>query len=94
MTVERQVETDVSEIKQLKRCIRDLVSVLSLPAVWTGTDTSIVATTLLDVLSRMLRLDFAYLKTISEPESAAKEWARSASGPYSESASDPIRWTV
>jgi formate hydrogenlyase transcriptional activator len=58
--------------------------------VWTGTDTSIVANTLLDVLSRMLRLDFAYLRTTSEPASAAKEWARSASGPYSESESQEL----
>jgi hypothetical protein len=79
VTDERQGDENVSEIKQLQRCIRDLVSVLSLPAVWTGTDTSIVANTLLDVLSRMLRLDFAYLRTTSEPASAAKEWARSAS---------------
>ncbi len=87
MTDERQGDENVSEIKQLQRCIRDLVSVLSLPAVWTGTDTSIVANTLLDVLSRMLRLDLAYLRTTSEPASAAREWARSASGPCSESES-------
>jgi len=38
------------------------MSVLSLPAIWTGGDSSQVITTLLDALVGMLRLDFAYAR--------------------------------
>ena len=74
------------EITELQQCINDLVSVLSLPAVWTGHDASMVATTLLDVLVRMLRLDFAYLRTRAEPQHPMEEWARA--GPRSPAESD------
>jgi formate hydrogenlyase transcriptional activator len=73
---ERTVEPETFEIGQLQRCINDLLSVLSLPAVWTGHNESTVATTLLDVLVRMLRLDFAFVRTGSEPDHPVEEWAR------------------
>ncbi len=69
-----------SEIKRLQGCINDLVSVLSLPAVWTGHETSQIATTLLDVLVRILRLDFAYLRTSARPDCPPEHWSR-AVGP-------------
>ncbi len=68
-----------SEIKRLQGCINDLVSVLSLPAVWTAHETSHIATTLLDVLLRTLRLDFAYLRTSAQPDCSPEHWSRSAS---------------
>jgi len=49
------------EIKRLQRCFNDLVSVLALPAIWTG-DSSQIVRTLLDALLRMLRLDFVYAR--------------------------------
>jgi formate hydrogenlyase transcriptional activator len=74
--VDGPIDRATSEIRRLERCINDLVSVLSLPAVWTGHDLSRVAGTLLDVLVPMLDLDFAYLRTRSEPEFPMQEWAR------------------
>ena len=57
-----QPEQPGEEIKRLQRCINDLVSVLALPAIWSGGDPSQIARTLLDVLQAMLRLDFIYVR--------------------------------
>ena len=57
-----QYEPPLEEIKRLQRCISDLVSVLALPAIWSGGDPSQVARTLLDALQAMLRLDFIYVR--------------------------------
>ena len=51
-----------NEIKRLQSCINDLVSVLALPAIWSGSESSHVLGTLLEVLVTMLRLDFAYAR--------------------------------
>ena len=42
--------------------ITDLLSVLALPAIWSGHASVQIADTLLDVLVRLLRLDFAYIR--------------------------------
>src|SRR5260370_12928035 len=47
-----------AEIKRLQSCINDLISVLALPAIWSGSEPSQILGTLLDVLITMLRLDF------------------------------------
>ena len=49
------------EIKRLQRCINDLVSVLALPAMWSGTEPPQIAHTLLEALLRMLQLDLVYI---------------------------------
>lgn len=46
-----------AEVKRLQRCINDLVSLLALPAIWSGGDPSQVLHTLLDALMRTLNLD-------------------------------------
>jgi len=51
-----------AEIKRLQSCINDLISVLALPAIWSGSDSSQILGTLVDVLLTMLRLDFAYAR--------------------------------
>src|SRR6266852_4462645 len=51
-----------TEIKRLQSCINDLISVLALPAIWSGSESSQILGTLLDVLLTMLRLDFAYAR--------------------------------
>ena len=66
------------EIKRLQRCINDLVSVLALPAIWTGGDTSLIVRTLLDVLLGMLRLDLIYVRVNDPAGEAALETARFA----------------
>ncbi len=60
--LEMQPEAPADEIKRLRRCISDLISVLALPAIWRGGDPSQVARTLLDVLQGLLRLDLIYLR--------------------------------
>ena len=54
----QQVEDPVQEVKRLQRCINDLVSLLALPAVWSGNEPSQIVQILLDALLRMLNLDF------------------------------------
>ena len=50
------------EINRLQRCVNDLVSVLALPAIWTGREPSQVVSTLLDALLGMLGLNFIYAR--------------------------------
>lgn len=56
------LEDPAQEIKRLQRCINDLVSLLALPAIWRGSQPSQIIQTVLDVLLRMLDLDFAYAR--------------------------------
>src|SRR5713101_7131057 len=65
----RQEDTS-GEIKHLKRCLNDLVSVLALPAMWTGFQPSQIVHTLLDALLGMLCLDFVYAR-LQDPASSA-----------------------
>ena len=57
-----QNEQAAGEIKRLQRCINDLVSLLALPAIWSGGDISQVLDTLLNTLMRMLRLDLVSVR--------------------------------
>jgi PAS domain S-box-containing protein len=50
------------EIRGLQRCMNDLVSVLALPAMWSGGEPSQIARTLIDALLSMLQLDFVYIR--------------------------------
>ncbi len=77
-----ETEGTTDEIKRLQRCINDLVSVLALPAIWTGHESSLVATTLLDVLVRILRLDFAYVRVNDSAGGSPKEWIGSINGSH------------
>ena len=56
------MENTGDEIKRLQSCINDLISVLALPAIWSGSEPSQIVGTLLDALLAMLRLDFAYAR--------------------------------
>jgi transcriptional regulator with GAF, ATPase, and Fis domain len=51
-----------NEIRRLQGCINDLISVMALPAIWSGYEPTHILGTLLDVLVGMLRLDFAYAR--------------------------------
>lgn len=55
-------ESSAGEIKQLRRCINDLVSVLAMPATWTGGAPSQIIGNSLDALVSMLSLDFIYAR--------------------------------
>lgn len=61
-SMEDPLRDPAEEIKRLQRCINDLVSVLALPAAWSGSEPSQIAHSLLDVLLRLLRLDLVYIR--------------------------------
>lgn len=70
-----------SEIRQLQGCIDELISVLALPAMWTGQDPAHLVGTLLDAVVGMLHLDFAFAWLKLEGEAAHLELARVAASP-------------
>jgi PAS domain S-box-containing protein len=57
-----QVADPAQEVKRLQRCINDLIGLLTLPAVWSGNESSQIVEMLLDALLRMLSLDFVYAR--------------------------------
>ncbi len=70
LPMELAPEQTGSEVKQLRGCINDLVGVVALPAIWSGSAPSEIVRTLLDALLGMLRLDFVYLRlkdSVGEP---------------------------
>ena len=60
--VDAPPQESTEEIKRLQRCINDLVSLLTLPALWHGGDASQIVRTVLEALLGMLRLDFVYVR--------------------------------
>jgi C4-dicarboxylate-specific signal transduction histidine kinase len=73
-----RVEDPAEEIKRLQRCINDLVSVLALPAIWSGGEPSHIVRTLLDALLGMLRLDVVYARWTDPVGDASRELVRVA----------------
>src|SRR5499427_1758147 len=57
-----QIEHAAEEVKRLRRCINDLVSVLALPAMWSSAEPSGIVHNLLDALIGMLHLDLVYVR--------------------------------
>src|SRR5216684_4060012 len=57
--VEVEMEKTADEVKRLQSCINDLISVLALAAIWSGSDSCQMVGTLLEALVAILRLDFA-----------------------------------
>jgi len=53
-------EERTDEVRQLRSCLNDLLSLLALPAMWSGRESTQIIETLLDTLIGMLRVDFAY----------------------------------
>ena len=66
------------EVKHLQRCINDLISLIALPALWSGGDPSQVLHTLLDALIRMLRLDLVSVRLTDPVVEAPVEIVRFA----------------
>ena len=66
----------------LRGCLRDLVALLALPAMWTGADRAdAVLDALLDALVSLLRLDVAYARAGPAGTEPVAEVARSVSDP-------------
>jgi PAS domain S-box-containing protein len=67
-----------TDVKRLQRCIDDLVCVLALPAVWSGSEPSRILNTFLDALLVMLDLDFLYARVRLESQEAPIDVLRTA----------------
>ncbi|MGQ0763346.1 MAG: hypothetical protein ACT4OT_15220 [Acidobacteriota bacterium] len=61
--------TGTEEARQLRVCINDLLSLLALPAMWSGRNAPQIMGSLLDSLLGMLRLDLTYAR-LHDPEGA------------------------
>jgi PAS domain S-box-containing protein len=73
-----QLEHPADEIKRLQRCINDLISLLALPAMWSGSKPGDIVPTLLDSLLRMLDLDFVYVSLTDLIDAAPSKTVRVA----------------
>ena len=80
----------VEEVKDLQRCMSDLVSVLALPAVWSGREADHILATFLDALSGMLNLDFLYCRVTLDAGQAPIESIRIAQSPDSPDHADQV----
>src|SRR2546427_9774975 len=60
----------------LRSQLRDLIAILALPAVWSGRDAADIPEAVLEVLSSMLRLDLAYIRTAAPAGSGPLEAVR------------------
>lgn len=67
-----------AEVKRLQRCISDLVSMMALPALWSGGEPSQIGRTLSDVLQRILQLELIYVRLNDLPGEVGIELARVA----------------
>src|SRR4029077_5032595 len=76
--MEAEIEQAVNEIKRLKDCINNLISVQALPAIWSGGQPSQIVSALLDMLLGMLGLDFAYARLKDSTGGVPLEMARLA----------------
>jgi PAS domain S-box-containing protein len=72
------MEERLGEIRRLQRCLNDLIGLSALPTVWFGREPAHIVRTLLDVLLRLLSLDFVYARLRFQPEQPAIETVRFA----------------
>src|ERR1041384_7010943 len=70
------METLPEEIKTLRRCVRDLVAISALSAVWIGYDPPHIAESFADVLLSTLRADFIYIRVRGRSDEAPIEVTR------------------
>jgi PAS domain S-box-containing protein len=66
------------EIQRLQGCINDLIGVLALPAIWSGSPPLQIMTTVLDALVGMLQLEFAFARLSDTIDGVPMEMVRSA----------------
>src|SRR5438552_5533662 len=76
--MEATLEKAANEIKRLKGCINNLISVQALPAIWSGGKPSQIVSALLDMLPKLLSLDFAYVRLKDSNGGAPLEMVRLA----------------
>jgi len=71
-----QPDGAAEEIKRLRRCINDLVSIFALPAIWTGSEPAQIVSNLLDGLLSMLSLDLVYARMRDASDAGYTEMVR------------------
>src|SRR5438876_6895039 len=76
--MEAEMAQAADEIKRLKACINNLISVQALPAIWSGGQPSQIVSALLDMLPKLLSLDFAYVRLKDSTGGAPLEMVRLA----------------
>ena len=60
--MEGETQQTTDEVKRLKACLNDLISVVALPVMWRSGEPSQIVSTLLDSLLGILDLDFIYAR--------------------------------
>jgi PAS domain S-box-containing protein len=60
--MEAPLESAADEATRLRGCLNDLLSIMALPALWTGGEPRRIVSTLLDTLLRTLDLDLAFVR--------------------------------
>src|ERR1700752_1176916 len=60
--VESPIEAPANEAARLRRCLNDLVSIMALPALWTGKEPRQIVSTLADALLGLLPLTFVFVR--------------------------------
>jgi PAS domain S-box-containing protein len=76
--VDLQVKDPAVEIKRLQRCMNDLLSLVALPAIWSGNEPSQIIPIVLDALLGMLDLDFVYARFNDAADAGSPEILRVA----------------
>jgi PAS domain S-box-containing protein len=79
MSMHQPTTDSASEVKRLQRCMNDLVSVLALPAVWSGSEPSQILAIFLDAIMEILDLDFLYARARIDSSGDVIEVFRAAS---------------
>jgi len=82
------------ELKYLQRCMSDLVSVLALPAVWSGQEPRRIMTTLHDALMATLNLDFLYTRVRIEVDGEPIEVMETAPHYATTQSADKVRQAI
>jgi PAS domain S-box-containing protein len=70
-------ENVLKEVRRLRRTMRDLVALSTLPAIWIGLDPNGIAGSLADVLLNMLSLDVVYIRLAARAGEGVVEVFRS-----------------
>jgi PAS domain S-box-containing protein len=55
-------EAPVDDAARLRRCLSDMVSIMALPALWTGREPRLIVSTLIDALLGILPLTFVFVR--------------------------------
>jgi len=82
----------LSDAQELRRCIRDLIALSALPAIWTTYDPQQIADSLAAALVSMLDADFVYIVLPGQRDQPVTEVTCTGDG--SANSSVAIRWAV